>query len=236
VMSLANGRYVTARLGDTNGRYAMLAAQATSVGPWEKFNVGNAGSVQTIMSLANGKYVTARLGDTNGDYAMLAAQASSVGAWEQYRFVVPTAPVSNCHAATGTFHFNVGTQGLTVPTNKTLGANETLSWCSTGNTGSVTSYNARVDHLVTNSPWKGFFACKDNATYSRYSWNGNSTGAIKMRYHFYWQNLWFNSDYGIGAQYWIVDGYIYGHNDGTYTLGSVNGYSPSLAMAGSLPC
>lgn len=83
--STANSRYVSAELGYTGGNYAMLRARATSIGPWEKFDINCFVATCTIKSLANGLYVSAELDYTGGNYAMLRARASSPGPWETFR-------------------------------------------------------------------------------------------------------------------------------------------------------
>jgi hypothetical protein len=88
--SVVNGRYVSAELGYTGGNYGMLRARATSIGPWEKFEVcgytrdGYNIDYETIRSVANGRYVSAELGYTGGNYGMLRARATSIGPWEEF--------------------------------------------------------------------------------------------------------------------------------------------------------
>ncbi len=86
IINEANGRYVSAELGYTGGDYGMLRARATSLGPWEKFDIvryGPNGNMYYIRSKANGRYVSVELGYTGIKYAMLRARATSIGSWEK---------------------------------------------------------------------------------------------------------------------------------------------------------
>lgn len=94
IYSQAAGKYVSAELGWTGDFYGLLRARASTVGPWERFNVceyqdGNypSNEVWTIQSLANGLYVSAELGWTGGLYGLLRARASTVGPWEKFNLL-----------------------------------------------------------------------------------------------------------------------------------------------------
>jgi hypothetical protein len=79
IRSLANGRWVSAELGYGGGRYAMLRARATRIGPWETFN-GALG----LRNNTNWRWVTAELGYGGGLYGMLRARGDHYGPWEQF--------------------------------------------------------------------------------------------------------------------------------------------------------
>jgi hypothetical protein len=85
--SEANHRYVSAELGYTGSDYGMLRARATSIGPWERFEICYASASNfnfSLRSLANGRWVSAELGYTGSRYAMLRARAGSIGPWERF--------------------------------------------------------------------------------------------------------------------------------------------------------
>ena len=84
IRSKRNGKWVSAELGYSGGRYAMLRARADSIGPWETFN-GFSG----LRNTKNGKYVSAELGYGGGLYGMLRARASSYGPWERFTNCCP---------------------------------------------------------------------------------------------------------------------------------------------------
>jgi hypothetical protein len=79
IRSLANGRWVSAELGYGGGKYAMLRARATSIGPWETFNAGYG-----LRNIKNWRWVTAELGYTGSYYGMLRARGDHYGAWEHF--------------------------------------------------------------------------------------------------------------------------------------------------------
>jgi hypothetical protein len=87
IYSEANHRYVSAELGYTGADYGMLRARASSVGPWERFEICYSSVALThfsFRSLANGRWVSAELGYTGSRYAMLRARATSIGPWEKF--------------------------------------------------------------------------------------------------------------------------------------------------------
>jgi hypothetical protein len=85
--SEANHRYVSAELGYSGSDYAMLRARATSIGPWERFEIcytTTYGTHFSFRSLANGLWVSAELGYGGSLYGMLRARAGSIGSWEKF--------------------------------------------------------------------------------------------------------------------------------------------------------
>jgi hypothetical protein len=86
ILSTENLDYVSAELGYTGANYAMLRARATTIGPWEKFDIcdDTTAGYWYIASSDNLDYVSAELGYTGANYAMLRARATSVGPWEKF--------------------------------------------------------------------------------------------------------------------------------------------------------
>jgi hypothetical protein len=79
IRSKANFRWVSAELGYGGGRYGMLRARATSIGPWETFNAGYG-----LRNITNWRWVTAELGYGGGLYGMLRARGDHYGPWEHF--------------------------------------------------------------------------------------------------------------------------------------------------------
>jgi len=86
IMSQENLDWVSAELGYTGSNYAMLRARATTIGPWEKYDLcyDSTGGYWYIVSDANGLYVSAEFGYPGDTYAMLRARSTSVGPWEKF--------------------------------------------------------------------------------------------------------------------------------------------------------
>ncbi|WP_283138935.1 fascin domain-containing protein [Rhizohabitans arisaemae] len=82
--SQANGRLVSAELGNGGELHAMLRARATAIGEWELYTVCIDGANSFLYSQANGAYVSAELGNGGGLNGMLRARASELGAWERF--------------------------------------------------------------------------------------------------------------------------------------------------------
>lgn len=92
IRSQGNGLYVSAELGYSGDRYGMLRARASTIGPWEKFQlcqyIGTVGPgnalywTSSLRSLANNKFVSVEYDYTGGWYGMLRARADSWGSWE----------------------------------------------------------------------------------------------------------------------------------------------------------
>jgi hypothetical protein len=93
--SEANGRYVVAQLDygvayPRHNLYAMLRANATHVGAWEKFQFcyDKSTNFWSIRSNANNRWVVTQLDYPFRDQYMLrAANATGIGLWEQYRIL-----------------------------------------------------------------------------------------------------------------------------------------------------
>jgi hypothetical protein len=91
--SEANARYVVAQLDygpfqyPRQNLYAMLRANATHVGAWEKFQFCYDKSTDfwSILSNANGRWAVAELDYPARDQYMLRANATGIGPREQYR-------------------------------------------------------------------------------------------------------------------------------------------------------
>jgi hypothetical protein len=90
--SQANARYVVAQLDYSvayprHNKYAMLRANATRVGPWEKFQFcyDKSTNYWSILSNANGRWAVTQLDYPFDDQYMLRANATGIGPWEQYR-------------------------------------------------------------------------------------------------------------------------------------------------------
>jgi hypothetical protein len=85
--ALANALNVSAEIGYTGSLYGMLRARASSVGPWEKFDILDLGYPTVAIRGVNGLYVSAEVGYSRTDplYGMLRARASTIGPWEQYK-------------------------------------------------------------------------------------------------------------------------------------------------------
>jgi len=80
LLARANGRWVTAE----NGGNSALVARGIVAGPWEQFDVADAGNgTVTLRSRANNKYLTAE----NAGNAPLIANRTSVGSWEKFTIV-----------------------------------------------------------------------------------------------------------------------------------------------------
>jgi hypothetical protein len=86
--SRANGRWVSAELGDPARLQAMLRARANTVALDESFRCAAIGaSSWAIRSRANDRVVSAEVGYPGAVYGELRASATTVGLREQYAFV-----------------------------------------------------------------------------------------------------------------------------------------------------
>jgi hypothetical protein len=93
--SQANDRYVVAQLDygvayPRHNLYAMLRANATHVGAWEKFQFcyDKSTNFWSILSNANNRWVVTQLDYPFRDQYMLrAANATGIGLWEQYHIL-----------------------------------------------------------------------------------------------------------------------------------------------------
>ncbi|MEU2610714.1 S8 family serine peptidase [Micromonospora sp. NPDC007271] len=75
-----NGKFATAESGGTKP----LVARGSALGPWEKYDVVDAGGgLVGLRARANGKYVTA---ESAGSKPLI-ARAASIGAWEKFQVV-----------------------------------------------------------------------------------------------------------------------------------------------------
>jgi hypothetical protein len=88
IASRASGLYISTEALSPGDEKGMLRARATSVGPWEMYQI--CGNAQTgagaIWADGNAKWVTTEIGDQGLKYAMLRARSSSIGPWEEYQF------------------------------------------------------------------------------------------------------------------------------------------------------
>lgn len=81
-------KWTSAELGYSDGDNGMLRARASTVGPWERYQIiclNNSGNF-AIRSKANGRYVSTEFGYTGERYEMLRARATVVGGWENYYY------------------------------------------------------------------------------------------------------------------------------------------------------
>jgi len=91
IQSKYNGLYVSTEVGWTGPDKAMLRARATSVGPWELYQIcGYSGEPRAIWSNGAVKFVSTELGYTGEEYAMLRARNNYIGPWEEYGFIGTT--------------------------------------------------------------------------------------------------------------------------------------------------
>jgi hypothetical protein len=92
-----NHKYVTAQVKFTGSLAGVLRAQASTIGPAEKFVCHAIGvNLYAIKSRANGKYATAAVKAKGALQGVLRAQASSISARERYTLI--SVPSCKCFA------------------------------------------------------------------------------------------------------------------------------------------
>lgn len=86
IQSRYTGNFVSTELGFAGQAAAELRARATSVGPWELYQIcyNLSSGLYNIFADANGAWVSTEIGYTGGLYGMLRARAAVIGSWEGY--------------------------------------------------------------------------------------------------------------------------------------------------------
>jgi hypothetical protein len=84
--SADTGLFVSTELGYGEPDWAVLRARASSVGPWELYQVCQYQSAQEIWSNAAQRWVTAEDGRTGNDYGMLRAVSTGIGVLQRFYF------------------------------------------------------------------------------------------------------------------------------------------------------
>lgn len=103
-LKAVNGMYVCAE----NGGAEPLIANRTAVGPWEQFQVTDAGGgAVALYSLANNKFVTVADGGTGN----LIAASDSIGAWEKFFWTANTDGTVSLKSAGNSQYVSAGNAG-----------------------------------------------------------------------------------------------------------------------------